>query len=203
MGTFGPDELVECYRRGIFPMADSRDASNIFLLDPEMRAVFPIADFKPSRSMQKFRRKTSLRVSINEDFPQVIWSCAELRHDTWISVPIEQLYTALHERGEAHSVEVWQDDRLVGGLYGVSQGGAFFGESMFSTVTNASKLALIVLIERLKESGFVLLDAQFMTEHLASLGAVEITREDYKDQLARALLIDAEFDDACTAPSPC
>ena len=175
-------------------MADSRDASSIFLLDPEHRAVFPLDDFRPSRSMRKFRRTTSLRTSINEDFPQVIWSCAELRHDTWISVPIEVLYTALHERGEAHSVEVWDGDRLVGGLYGVSQGGAFFGESMFSTVSNASKLALIVLIERLRERGFTLLDAQFMTDHLASLGAVEIPRAAYKAKLEAALAIDAKFD---------
>ena len=194
MGTFGPDELAECYRRGIFPMADSRDASSIFLLDPEHRAVFPLDTFKPSRSMQKFRRKTSLRTSINEDFPQVIWSCAELRHDTWISVPIEVLYTELHERGEAHSVEVWDGERLVGGLYGVSQGGAFFGESMFSTVSNASKLALIVLIERLRERGFTLLDAQFMTDHLATLGAAEITRAEYKAKLGEALRLDPRFD---------
>jgi leucyl/phenylalanyl-tRNA--protein transferase len=193
VGTFGPKELIECYRRGIFPMADNRDASNIFLLDPEDRAIFDLETFKPSRSMEKFRRKTTLRTSINEDFPQVIWSCAELRHDTWISVPIEQLYTVLHVQGEAHSVEVWDDDRLVGGLYGVSQGSAFFGESMFSTVTNASKLALIILIERLRERGFVLLDCQFMTDHLASLGAIEIPREDYKARLAQALTIDAKF----------
>ena len=195
MGTFGPDELVECYRRGIFPMADSRDASSIFLLDPENRAVFPLDTFQPSRSMQKFRRKTTLRTSINEDFPQVIWSCAELRHDTWISVPIEMLYTALHERGEAHSVEVWDGDRLVGGLYGVTQGGAFFGESMFSTVSNASKLALIVLVERLRDRGFTLLDAQFMTDHLASMGAIEISRADYRARLAEALDVEAEFGD--------
>jgi leucyl/phenylalanyl-tRNA--protein transferase len=193
VGTFGPKELIECYRRGIFPMADNRDASNIFLLDPEDRAIFDLETFKPSRSMEKFRRKTTLRTSINEDFPQVIWSCAELRHDTWISVPIEQLYTVLHLQGEAHSVEVWDDDRLVGGLYGVSQGSAFFGESMFSTVTNASKLALIILIERLRERGFVLLDCQFMTDHLASLGAIEIPRKDYKARLAQALTIDAKF----------
>lgn len=174
-------------------MADNRDASNIFLLDPEDRAIFDLETFKPSRSMEKFRRKTTLRTSINEDFPQVIWSCAELRHDTWISVPIEQLYTVLHVQGEAHSVEVWDDDRLVGGLYGVSQGSAFFGESMFSTVTNASKLALIILIERLRERGFVLLDCQFMTDHLASLGAIEIPRKDYKARLAQALMIDAKF----------
>ena len=175
-------------------MADSRDASSIYLLDPEHRAVFDIDEFMPSRSMRKFRRKTELRTSINADFAQVIWSCAELRHDTWISVPIEVLYSELHRRGAAHSVEVWDKDRLVGGLYGVSQGGAFFGESMFSTVSNASKLALIVLIERLRERGFALLDCQFMTEHLESLGAIEITRGQYKARLAAALELDTRFD---------
>ena len=191
---FGPDELIECYRRGIFPMADDREANSLYLLEPEHRAIFEIGSFSPSRSMQKFRRKTELTTSINRDFPAVIEACAELRDETWISYGIEALYTALHRRGDAHSVEVWDGDGLVGGLYGVTQGGAFFGESMFSTRTNASKLALIVLIERLRERGFTLLDCQFMTDHLASLGAVEITRETYRARLAQSLLVEARFD---------
>ena len=191
---FGPDELIECYRRGIFPMADDRGANSLYLLEPEFRAVFPIEDFTPSRSMRKFRRKTALTTSINRDFPAVIEACAELRDETWISYGIEALYTALHRRGEAHSVEVWDGNALVGGLYGVSQGGAFFGESMFSTRTNASKLALIVLVERLRERGFTLLDCQFMTDHLASLGAVEIPRAEYRARLARSLSVEARFD---------
>ena len=194
MARFGPEQLLACYRRGIFPMSDSRDDDSLFLLEPEHRAVFPLDTFRPSRSMAKFSRRTTLRTSINEDFASVIRACAELRDDTWISHPIEGLYTSLHHSGDAHSVEVWEGTALVGGLYGVSQGGAFFGESMFSTATNASKLALIVLIERLRERGFALLDCQFMTDHLASLGAVEITRAQYQRRLAEALRIDTRFD---------
>ena len=175
-------------------MAEGREDRTVFLVEPDHRAIFPIDDFKPSRSMRKFRRKTDLVVTINESFSGVIKACADLRKETWISHGIEALYTLLYEDGFAHSVEVWRGDDLVGGLYGVSQGGAFFGESMFSTVTNASKLALIILIERLLERGFILLDAQFMTNHLASLGAVEITKEEYRKQLAAALTIEANFD---------
>jgi leucyl/phenylalanyl-tRNA--protein transferase len=190
---FGPDELINCYRQGIFPMADSRDDDSLFLIEPETRAIFPLDDFKASRSMQKFARKTPLTVTINHAFPAIITACAELREETWISHGIEWLYAILHARGEAHSVEVWNGETLVGGLYGVSQGGAFFGESMFSVETNASKLALMHLIKRLRERGFVLLDAQFMTEHLATLGAIEIARAEYKDRLEKALLINSFF----------
>jgi len=164
-------------------------------MEPESRAIFPVEDFKPSRSMQKFARKTPLTVTINHAFPQVIAACADLRDDTWISYGIEWLYGLLHMRGEAHSVEVWDNDALVGGLYGVSQGGAFFGESMFSTQTNASKLALIHLIDRLRARSFTLLDAQFMTDHLESLGAIEITKSQYKTRLASALRVDTIFDE--------
>jgi leucyl/phenylalanyl-tRNA--protein transferase len=191
---FGPDDLIECYRRGVFPMADQRDSTDFYLMEPLQRAVFPVESFSPSKSMQKFARKTSLTVTINENFPAIIEACAELRDETWISYGIQWLYTVLHERGEAHSVEVWNEGQLVGGLYGVSQGGAFFGESMFSTQTNASKLALMHLIERLREKGFTLLDAQFMTDHLASLGAIEITREDYRSRLKKALEVNTAFD---------
>lgn len=193
MSGFGPDELINCYRRGVFPMADSRDDDSLFLIEPDTRAVFPLDAFTPSRSMQKFARNTPLTVTINHAFPDIITACAELREETWISHGIEWLYGILHARGQAHSVEVWSGQALVGGLYGVSQGGAFFGESMFSTQTNASKLALMHLIARLRARGFALLDAQFMTDHLATLGAIEITRADYKDRLEKALLIDSNF----------
>lgn len=193
MSGFGPDELIDCYRRGVFPMSDSRDDDSLFLIEPDTRAIFPLDAFTPSRSMQKFARKTPLTVTINHAFPDIITACAELREDTWISHGIEWLYGILHARGQAHSVEVWDGETLVGGLYGVSQGGAFFGESMFSTQTNASKLALMHLIARLRARGFVLLDAQFMTDHLATLGAIEIPRADYKDRLEKALLIDSIF----------
>ncbi|MEL6688044.1 MAG: leucyl/phenylalanyl-tRNA--protein transferase [Pseudomonadota bacterium] len=194
MSGFGPDDLIECYRRGVFPMADQRDSTDFYLMEPLQRAIFPIESFSPSKSMRKFASKTSLNVTINKNFPAIIEACAELRNETWISYGIQWLYTVLHERGEAHSVEVWDEDRLVGGLYGVSQGGAFFGESMFSTQTNASKLALMHLIARLREKGFILLDAQFMTDHLASLGAIEITRDDYRSRLKEALEVNTTFD---------
>jgi leucyl/phenylalanyl-tRNA--protein transferase len=191
---FGPDELIDCYRRGVFPMADSRDAEGLYLMEPDFRAIFPLDTFTPSRSMQKFARKTSLTVTINRAFSNVITACADLRDETWISYGIEWLYGILHERGEAHSVEVWDGETLVGGLYGVTQGGTFFGESMFSTQTNASKLALMHLIDRLRTRGFTLLDAQFITDHLSSLGAIEIPRAQYKKSLDDALLIGTSFD---------
>lgn len=193
MSGFGPDDLIACYRRGVFPMADSRDAEGLYLMEPEDRAIFPLESFTPSRSMQKFARKTPLKVTINRAFPEMIAACADLRDETWISYGIEWLYGILHGRGEAHSIEVWDSETLVGGLYGVTQGGAFFGESMFSMRTNASKLALMYLIERLREREFMLLDAQFMTNHLASLGAVEITKAQYQHRLEKALLIDTSF----------
>ncbi|MGB6318033.1 MAG: leucyl/phenylalanyl-tRNA--protein transferase [Litorimonas sp.] len=193
MSGFGPEELLECYRRGIFPMADNREAHGFYLMDPEHRAIFPIEDFRPSRSMRKFARNTVLKVTRNAAFPQVIAACAELRPETWISHGIEWLYGQLHAQGDAHSVEVYDGDELVGGLYGVTQGGAFFGESMFSTRTNASKLALMHLVAHLREKGFTLLDAQYLTPHLSSLGAVEITREDYQSRLKDALQVDARF----------
>ena len=193
MSGFGPDDLIEGYRRGVFPMADHRDSDDFYLMEPLQRAIFPIETFQPSRSMRKFAKKTSFRVTFNEDFPAIIEACAELRDETWISYGIQWLYTVLHERNEAHSVEVWEGEQLVGGLYGVSQGGAFFGESMFSLRTNASKLALIYLIERLNSRGFILLDAQFMTDHLASLGAIEISRDEYRNRLQHALNISTTF----------
>lgn len=191
---FGPDQLISCYRRGIFPMSDDRDDDTLFLVDPKARGIIPLDDLHVSRSMQKFRRKTPFHVTFNRAFPEVISACAEHRDTTWISYGIEALYTILHQRNEAHSVEVWSGSILIGGLYGVSQGGAFFGESMFSLETNASKLALIYLVERLNSRGFTLLDTQFLTPHLATLGAIEIPREDYMKRLETALKIDAKFD---------
>ena len=191
---FGPDQLISCYRRGIFPMSDDRDDDTLFLVDPKARGIIPLDDLHVSRSMQKFQRKTPFHVTFNRAFPEVISACAEHRDTTWISYGIEALYTILYQRNEAHSVEVWSGSILIGGLYGVSQGGAFFGESMFSLETNASKLALIYLVERLNSRGFTLLDTQFLTPHLATLGAIEIPREDYMKRLEAALKIDAKFD---------
>ncbi|GLQ19073.1 leucyl/phenylalanyl-tRNA--protein transferase [Algimonas porphyrae] len=194
MTGFGAEELIDCYRRGAFPMAESRWSDGFYLMEPDTRAVFPLDTFKPSRSMEKFRRKTSLTVTINQAFADVIGACATSHPETWISFGIEGLYRDLHDRNLAHSVEVWDQSRLVGGLYGVTQGGAFFGESMFSRATNASKLALIHLIERLRDRRFTLLDAQYMTDHLASLGAIEISRDDYLARLRRAIFIETTFD---------
>lgn len=191
---FGPDDLIDCYRRGVFPMSDDRKDDFFYLVEPKLRGVLPLNNMHISRSMQKFIRKTKMTVTVNTDFQSVIQACALERDNTWISVGIESLYTLLYRGGDAHSVEVWDDNVLVGGLYGVTQGGAFFGESMFSRQTNASKLALIHLVNRLNEKGFVLLDTQFLTEHLASLGAIEITQDEYLEKLKPALEIEARFD---------
>ena len=191
---FGPDELIACYRRGVFPMSDSREDEFFYLVEPKLRGILPLDALHVSKSMRKFRRNTPLRVTFNQDFPAVIKACATNHDGTWISHAIEGLYTVLHRRGEAHSVEVWEDNILVGGLYGVTQGCAFFGESMFSTRTNASKLALIYLVEQLIARGFVLLDTQFLTDHLKSLGAIEIPQTEYLEKLKTALKSEARFD---------
>lgn len=191
---FGPDDLIACYRRGVFPMSDSREDEFFYLVEPKQRGILPLDNLHISKSMRKFRRQTSLRVTFNQDFPAVIQACATNHDGTWISHSIEGLYTILHHRRQAHSVEVWDDDTLVGGLYGVTQGSAFFGESMFSKRTNASKLALIYLIEHLTARGFTLLDTQFLTDHLKSLGAIEIPQAEYLKKLNVALETDARFD---------
>jgi len=193
---FGPKELLDCYRRGVFPMADSRDDPRVFLLDPAERGIIPLDNLHISRSLAKFMRKMDYAVTFDTAFGDVIVKCAEAapdRENTWINDGIEYLYGRLHTMGNAHSVEVWQNTKLVGGLYGVSIGGAFFGESMFSRATNASKVALVKLVERLNEKGFTLLDTQFITDHLKSLGAIEISRNDYHILLKDALEIQAQF----------
>lgn len=191
--SFGPKELLECYRRGIFPMSDGRLDNSLFLLDPAMRGIIPLDRLHISKSLAKFIRNCPYQVSFNQAFPKVIEACALTRDETWISEGIEYLYTELFRQGDAHSVEVWDKDILVGGLYGVTQGGGFFGESMFSLRSNVSKLALVKLVERLNMRGFILLDTQFITDHLKSLGAIEIPQADYKKQLAKALNIKANF----------
>lgn len=197
MTRFGPDELLSCYARGVFPMADSRDDPNLFLLDPEMRGIFPLDGLHISRSLKKTLRKAPYEVRINSDFIGTVLMCAAPapgRENTWINDPILNLYEQLHDMGHAHSIETWKDGRQVGGLYGVTLGGAFFGESMFSRATDASKIALVHLVERLNARGFELLDAQFITDHLRTLGAIEISRADYQDRLKVALSVDAKFD---------
>ncbi|MEP1230830.1 MAG: leucyl/phenylalanyl-tRNA--protein transferase [Litorimonas sp.] len=191
--SFGTKELIDCYRRGIFPMSDGRHDDSIFLLDPAMRGIIPLDGLHISKSLAKFIRKANYEITFDTAFSRIIEACALTRDDTWISESIEYLYTDLFHQGNAHSVEVWKAGELIGGLYGVTQGGAFFGESMFSLRDNASKIALIGLVERLNTRGFTLLDTQFITDHLKTLGAIEITQSDYKARLACALEVDAIF----------
>jgi leucyl/phenylalanyl-tRNA--protein transferase len=167
-------------------MSDSRDASEIFWVEPRKRAIIPIEGFRLSRSLRKTLRSGAFDVTRDTAFAEVIRLCAD-REETWINEQIEESFIRLHELGYAHSIECWQGGSLVGGLYGVRLGGAFFGESMFSTRTDASKIALAWLVARLKAGGFRLLDCQFMTEHLRSLGAIEISQKDYLALLASAL----------------
>lgn len=192
--AFGPDDLIACYRRGVFPMADSREDATFYLVEPKQRGILPLDKLHISKSMRKFRKKTPFKVTINQDFSGVIQACATTHDGTWISYAIEGLYSHLHNLGHAHSLEVWNDGVLVGGLYGVTQGRAFFGESMFSLKTNASKLALIHLVEHLIARGFTLLDTQFLTDHLKSLGAIEIPQIEYLEKLNTALKSEAAFD---------
>lgn len=191
-----PELLIRAYRAGFFPMAEARGADRLYWLDPEMRGVLPLDGFHLPRRLLRTVESGVFTVTANADFAGVIAGCAAPapgREDTWINPQIEQLFVALHRRGLAHSVESWQGGRLVGGLYGVALGGAFFGESMFSRVTDASKVALVHLVARLRLGGFVLLDTQFVTSHLTRFGAVEIPRDRYKQLLAAALEAAATF----------
>ena len=186
MSRLDPRLLLQGYAAGIFPMADSRQASELFWVEPRSRAVIPLEKFHLSRSLRRTIRSGKFAVTIDRDFPAVITACAD-REETWINGDIERAMLALHGTGHAHSVEVWHEGELVGGLYGVKLGRAFFGESMFSRMTDASKVALAWLVARMKVGGFTLLDCQFMTSHLASLGAVSISRKAYVALLGGAL----------------
>jgi len=186
MTRLDPRLLLQGYATGIFPMADSRDADELFWVEPRNRAIIPLDGFHVSRSLRRTIRSGKFDVTRDRDFAAVIAACAE-REETWINAELEQAMIALHGSGNAHSIEVWSDGELAGGLYGVKLGSAFFGESMFSRVRDASKVALAWLVARLRVGNFTLLDCQFMTEHLASLGAVSVTRETYVTLLAAAL----------------
>ncbi|MEM6626894.1 MAG: leucyl/phenylalanyl-tRNA--protein transferase [Pseudomonadota bacterium] len=193
---FGPEQLLDCYRRGVFPMADDRDDPRLFLVDPDCRGVIPLDDFHLPRSLKKSILKDRFEVRVDTAFTSVVEACASPapgRESTWINSPIVNLYSALHRKGYAHSVECWDGEDLVGGLYGVSLRGAFFGESMFSRATDASKTALAHLVARLKFGGYQLLDTQFVTDHLKRFGATEISRDAFKVKLGRALAHSAEF----------
>ncbi|WP_204113870.1 leucyl/phenylalanyl-tRNA--protein transferase [Shimia biformata] len=186
MSELTPEILLRAYGMGIFPMSEHRDDPEIFWVDPRMRGVFPLDGFHLSRSLRRRIRRGGYAVTLDGDFAGVVDGCAD-RAETWINDTIRDLYQALHHRGAAHSLEIWMDDLLVGGVYGVTLGSAFFGESMFSRRTDASKLALAYLVTHLSRCGFTLFDTQFTTPHLLSLGAVEITRDDYHAQLEQAL----------------
>lgn len=193
---FGPSDLLDCYRRGVFPMADSADDPRLFLVDPDLRGVLPLDRFHVSKSLRKVIRQDVFEIRINTAFSQVMERCAEAapdRPNTWINAPILNLYSALHRMGHAHSVEAWLNGELVGGLYGVSLQGAFFGESMFSRVTDASKVALAHLVALLRKNGFVLLDTQFVTGHLLTFGVEEVPREAFQVLLANAMTVEAQF----------
>jgi leucyl/phenylalanyl-tRNA--protein transferase len=196
-GMLTPDLLLQAYQQGLFPMAETRDTQDVFWVQPRFRGILPLDSFHISRSLRKTLRRGHLTASADRAFAQVVQGCAA-RPETWINPPIYDVYQALHTQGDAHSIEVWQGDALVGGVYGVTVGTAFFGESMFSTVTDASKVALVCAIDRLQQQGFTLFDTQFITPHLASLGGIEIPRAAYEDRLANALTQVADFGPAGT-----
>lgn len=195
-----PEILVRAYAAGVFPMSESRDDPTIFWVDPKLRGVIPLDGIHVSKSLKKTIKKNIFEIRTNTAFAEVIKECAVARVDstgavgeTWINDEIIRAYNEMHQMGLAHSVECWFDNKLVGGLYGVSLRGAFCGESMFSNKTDASKVALVHLVARLKLGGFTLLDTQFLTEHLKTMGAVEISNREYLERLERALGADAKF----------
>lgn len=196
MAQFDAPDLLACYARGVFPMADAREDERVFLIDPERRGVIPLDAFHVSRRLARTVRAEPFEIRTDTAFRQVVQACAAAgpgRLETWINHPIEDLYVHLHDLGFAHAVECWLEGELVGGLYGVSLQGAFFGESMFSRRRDASKVALVHLVARLIAGGYRLLDAQFITEHLSQFGAVEITRRDYRRRLAAAMSAQGDF----------
>ena len=198
MNKVTPELIINAYAQGVFPMAEKATSFDIYWVDPELRGIIPLDDFHlPSRLARKIRQQP-FEVRIDTSFIKVIEGCAATlanqdRNETWINGQIIALYAQLFDDGLVHTVECWQDDELVGGLYGVSLGGAFCGESMFHTVTDASKVALAYLVARLKSGGFCLLDTQFITPHLLQFGATEIARHEYKARLADALEVDGDY----------
>lgn len=187
-----PEVLLFAYQQGLFPMAESRNAKQIQWIQPEKRGIFQLGNFHISKSLRRVILKKDYSITINSCFPKVMEKCAD-RSETWINDDIYNCYCKLHEDGFAHSVEVWRNSHLIGGVYGVTIGAAFFGESMFSEAANGSKIALAYLHDRLLKAGFLLFDTQFLTEHLASLGAIEISQAQYLVKLEKALNKNATF----------
>ena len=191
-----PQLLMRAYAAGVFPMAENAEDAHLFWIDPQWRGIFPLDRLIVSRSLAKLIRHDRFEMRVDHDFDAVIDACAGQgieRSSTWINQGIRRLYRALFDMGHVHTIEAWRDGALVGGLYGLAMGGAFFGESMFHRESGASKVALVHLAARLRRGGFALLDTQFVTPHLASLGAVEISRADYHQALAAALLLATDF----------
>lgn len=189
-----PQLLLSAYCQGVFPMAD--EDGTIYWYDPDPRAILPLDRFHVSRSLRRKVRQEDFEVRLNSSFPAVIQACAQSgpdREETWISTEIIDDYIKLHQLGYAHSVETWIDGELVGGLYGVAVNGLFAGESMFSSKRDASKIALVFLVKHLRRRGFLLLDVQYMTDHLRRFGAIEISRADYHEQLTRAITLPVSF----------
>jgi leucyl/phenylalanyl-tRNA--protein transferase len=191
-----PELIVRAYRAGIFPMAEDAGDEDLFWVSPEWRGIIPLDGFHASRSLRKAMRRSGWSIRVDRDFDAVIEGCATAgadRNTTWINRTIRAVYGELFRRGIAHTVEVRDGDELVGGLYGLAIGAAFFGESMFHRRTDASKMAMAHLVDRLNAGGFQLLDTQFLTPHLASLGGIEISRADYEERLGRALAHDGDW----------
>lgn len=184
------DLLLRAYATGVFPMSESADDPEVFWVQPEQRGIIPLDDFHIPKSLRKVVRSGLFDIRFDTDFEGVITGCAEareIRPSTWINAPIREAYGELFARGNCHTVEAWREGRLVGGLYGVTLGRVFFGESMFSRETDASKVCLVHLVERLRERGFELLDTQFTTEHLKRFGAIDVPRKQYERLLAEAM----------------
>ncbi len=191
-----PELILRAYRAGIFPMAEDATDTDIFWVSPDMRGILPLDGFHASKSLRKAMRRSGWTIRVDTDWDGIIEGCATVgadRDTTWINATIRSVYGELFERGIAHTVEVWDGESLIGGLYGLAIGAAFFGESMFHRRTDASKMAMAHLVDRLNAGGFELLDTQFLTDHLASLGGIEITRAEYEDRLVRATARDADW----------
>ena len=196
MASLTLNELLNAYANGIFPMSEDRDDPVLYWVDPDMRGVLPLDDFHIPRRLSRIVKSDKFHITVDGDFRACVEACSESRPGrltTWINDEIVELYTGLHQNGYAHSVECWFEGKMVGGLYGVALGAAFFGESMFSTETDASKVALVHLVGRLIAGGYLLLDTQFVTEHLEQFGATEIPREEYKKSLRRVITKEADF----------
>lgn len=197
MGPLRAEDLLAAYAQGIFPMAESADATRLYWFDPPERGILPVGGVHVSRQMRRLLRRSGWRATVNTAFAAVVAACAD-RPETWISAGLARLYQDLHRRGHAHSLEVWEGDALVGGVFGVSLGAAFFAESMFSRRPNGSKAALIWLSWQLAQAGFSLWDTQYMTAHLASMGGQAISRTEYRHRLAEAISRPADL----TRPVP-